>query len=223
MTPPRASTPTPSATRGRVLLKAAPVYDAVMCCGTMGGHGRLTRATAVLLAPSRNERILDVGCGTGILTLEAARRLGNGGMVVGIDASPTMIRVAERKRGRPHCRFQVALAEALPFEDASFDAVCSSMFFHHVDAQLKRLTLQEIVRVLRPGGRVVIADMAPPYNLFGALLSHGARILLCQPEILENIQGLLPAMMKAAGLIGVREVCRRSGYIRVYRGTRREG
>jgi len=208
-------------TRGRVLRHAASVYDVVQPIVTLGQSGRRACHVADLVSPRSGERVLDVGCGTGTLAWEIAKRLESRGEVVGIDASPSMIRVARRKRSALHCRHQVALAENLPFPDRHFDAVCSGLFFHHVDAELKRQSLNEIVRVLRPGGRVVIEDIGPPYTLLGAALAYGAWICLLQPEIRENIKGLLPCLMKECGLSCVEERGRHSGYIITYSAVKK--
>ena len=143
-------------TRGRVLDSAARVYDLleplVMCLR----HGRLNAEIARAVGARSGERILDVGCGTG-QTSEAIARTMSGGEVTGIDSSPSMIEAASRKRAGAICRFEAALAERLPFDDESFDAAVSSHFFHHVPADLKRRAAAEMVRVLKPGGRVTVA------------------------------------------------------------------
>lgn len=202
-------------TRGRVLLKAAAVYDLLQPVMMLGSGNRLMRLTAEQAAPAKDERILDVGCGTGLLAHTLAVR-NPSATFVGIDASAPMVRVATRKRSRANCSFKAALAEDLPFEDESFDAVVSSLFFHHVDADLKGRSLQEIRRVLRPGGRLIVADMGQPYTLFGRVLAYGAWMFFEQPEIMENIKGLLPEMIKDCGFIDLREAYRSSGYIYVY-------
>jgi ubiquinone/menaquinone biosynthesis C-methylase UbiE len=84
-----------------------------------------------------------------------------------------MIRVARKKRAGPTCRFEVAAAEDLPFENASFDAVVSSLFFHHVPLDLKEKAFAEAWRVLRTSGKLIVADMHTPTTWMGALVSHG--------------------------------------------------
>ena len=92
-------------------------------------------------------------------------------------------------QGNEICRFEVAAAEDLPYEDGSFDAVVSSLFFHHVDLDLKAKALAEARRVLRPQGKLVIADMHIPTTWMGALVSRVSRWFFMQPQIGENIRG----------------------------------
>lgn len=188
-------------TRGRTLDYGAPVYDMLEPLLMLGKLSANNQRIVDLLALQPQHRVLDLGCGTGILTraigdyLDAAA----GGMALGIDAAAAMIRIAAKKRQSTTCRFDVAAAESLPYDDASFDSVVSSLFFHHVDRDLKERALRESFRVLRPGGLLVVADMHTPITVMGKLLSYGARWFFMQPEIGENIDGILPDVMRAAG------------------------
>ena len=149
-------------TEGR-LIRQARSYDLRVWLMLLGQTGRVRALPLDLAAVRPGERVLDVGCGTGNLALAAARRVGPGGTVVGIDAAPEMIAVARAKARRAgrEVQFQLAAVEALPFPDRSFDVVLSSLMIHHLPADLKRRALTEIRRVLRPGGRIVIIDVQP--------------------------------------------------------------
>ena len=206
-------------TRGRVLVHATWLYDLVQPLVMFGRGGRLNREIVDALGVGGSERVLDVGCGTGLLTAEAARRL-DAGEVVGIDASGPMIGIATRKRAGDHCRYELALAEELPFDDGSFDGAVSELFFHHVPMALKRRIAGEIVRVLRPGGRVAIADIDRPWTLFGKFYACSGWVLLRQPEIKENIDGHLPIVLREAGLEDVAAGYGTLGCIRVWTGRK---
>ena len=106
------------------------------------------------------DRILDVGCGTGVLTAALAKAAGPRARVTGVDASADMI--ARARATRPGCAFAVGLAESLDFPDATFDVVTSSLMIHHLPEDLRTNALAEMHRVLRPGGRLLVADYRPP-------------------------------------------------------------
>jgi ubiquinone/menaquinone biosynthesis C-methylase UbiE len=128
------------------------------------GQGRELRQRTIKLARMQpGEQVLDVGSGTGTLALEVARRVGRAGRVVGIDPSPAQIARARAKaaRRRPPSvpiAFEIGVIEQLPFPAQTFDVVLSTLMMHHLPNPLKRQGLAEIARVLKPGGRLVIAD-----------------------------------------------------------------
>ena len=205
-------------TRGRTLDHAAAVYDLLEPLFLLGKQAEYDQHILRLLNPGPADRVLDIGCGTGVLCRQIADLLDPqaGGEAVGIDAAGKMIRVARKKRAGPACRFEAMAAEDLAFKDGSFDAVVSSLFFHHVPLDLKTRALYEAHRVLKPGGRLIIADMHTPTTWMGALVSHVSRWFFLQPQIGENIRGVLPGLITAAGFSKPRIVARYFGYIAVF-------
>jgi ubiquinone/menaquinone biosynthesis C-methylase UbiE len=120
----------------------------------------LRRRTAALARIQSGDNVLDVGCGTGELAMEVQHRVGRAGRVAGIDPGTRQIARARSKAARRHfpIDFRIEVIEQLPFADQSFDVVLSTLMMHHLPAGLKRQGLAEIARVLKPGGRLVIAD-----------------------------------------------------------------
>ncbi len=110
------------------------------------------------------DRVLDVGTGPGYLALAASRLVDPEGAAVGIDASPEMIDRARMLAAREGARaeYRLASAESLPFEDGSFDVAVSRLVLHHLPGDLKLRAMVEVRRVLRPGGRLLVADLASP-------------------------------------------------------------
>jgi ubiquinone/menaquinone biosynthesis C-methylase UbiE len=133
-------------------------------------HTRLLEAAAV----GPPDRLLDVGAGTGNVV---ALALAGGADAVGLDASSAMARIAVKKVPG---RFIVGRAERLPFADRSFDVVTTSLSLHHWEPAEQGL--REIARVLRPDGRLVIADvegagaLARVHNRLRRHHSHGRYI-----------------------------------------------
>lgn len=162
MTKKQHQVPAPT-TRG-VLIRWPSWYDVMNRFLFLGRERQFRERTVDLAAIMRGHTVLDVGCGTGNLTMAAKVRVGTDGEVYGIDAAPEMIQKAERKAAEKqlNIRYQVGLIEDIPFPDNKFDVVVSSLMLHHLPKDLKRKGIAEISRVLKPGGRFVAVDLDPP-------------------------------------------------------------
>ena len=153
-------------------IEAAHAYEALFEPALFGQWAPKV-ADAAQIQPG--QRVLDVGCGTGILAREIASRVGSVGRVVGIDPSAGMLALAKRRA--PAVEWREGVDESLPFPDQSFEAVVSQfalMFFTD-----RRQGLREMLRVLTPGGRLAVAvwdslDEMPAYASEVALLNRMA-------------------------------------------------
>src|SRR5688500_6143418 len=127
----------PTQTEG-ILIRWAPYYDSAVQLTTLGQARRLRRLTVDQALIRPGDSVLDVGCGTGAVTLLAKQRAEHG-KVYGIDPAPEMIAVARKTaaRKRLDIDFRMAVIESLPCPDASLDVVTSSLMMHHLPDSLK--------------------------------------------------------------------------------------
>lgn len=193
------------AAAGQVSKSAAEIYDEFFVPALFGPWaGPLCELAGI----SPGESVLDVACGSGATTRVAAERAAPGGSVTGLDCNPGMLEVARRRA--PSLRWIEGQAEALPFEDARFDATLCQfglMFFEDRVAALR-----EMARVTRPGGRVAVsvwdaADASPGYAgmiaLIDRMFGSKAADALRAPFVLGDREAL-QALLDAAGLQGAR-------------------
>ncbi|HEY4008064.1 MAG TPA: class I SAM-dependent methyltransferase [Pseudonocardia sp.] len=141
-------------------------------------------------------RVLEVGCGTGNLTL-LAKRSCPGAELVGIDPDPLALARATRKaKGMPGVRFDRGCGQRLPYPDASFDRVLSSLMLHHLDPTVGHQTLTEAARVLRPGGSLHVMDVDGHGGAVHAILAKTLRRSHHQHHGLGDV---IPTALRDAG------------------------
>ena len=179
------------------------------------GAGKIHRKLIDQARPQPGQRVLEIGCGTGNLTVRMARAR-PGVEVIGTDPDPLALARAEKKGSA--ARFERAYAQELPYPDASFDRVLSALMLHHLDEDTKAATLAEVARVLRPGGTFHLADFTGEIHGMHGLL---ARRMQKQGHIADGI----PDLLSAAGLKDAEvsvEQTRIMGGVAYYRATRPE-
>jgi len=156
-------------------------------------------------AIANSEEVLDGGCGTDTLAVAAARATPDV-RVTGLDADPSILAKARKRTAGAGLKiaFDEGRSTALPYDDATFDLVLSTLFFHHLQTTRSARQRAEVVRVLRPGGQLVVADLARPHD---PLMRIGVLVTV---QLLDgfattalNVRGELANVLTAAGLQAV--------------------
>ena len=215
--------------------RIAGVYDLMNSVMTAGMHHRWRRRAADLARIGPGDRVLDVATGTGDLAVELAGRVAPGGSVIGSDFSEEMLDRARVKE--PGIEWEWANAMELPYEDASFDAVTVGFGARNF-SDLDR-GLSEMVRVTRPGGRVVVLEITtptrPPLSTFfemwfDTIVPQMGKVA-GDPDAYEYLPSSvrrfpaapeLAARMAGAGLTDVGWLVTAGGIIAIHHGTRPE-
>ncbi|MGW1739025.1 class I SAM-dependent methyltransferase [Nocardia sp. NPDC001965] len=150
-------------------------YNLFTAVWFLGRHGRLLTELARVSGASPGDDAVDIGCGPGKLVRALGSRVGSRGSVVGIDPSAVAVDYNHRRDDRPNHRYIQAPAQDLPLPDASVDVVTCTFVMHHIPEEHRAAAISEMWRVLRPGGRVLLADTRPtPWLrfLFGRSAGH---------------------------------------------------
>lgn len=167
------------------------------------------------------QRVLDLGCGTATLTL-LIKKAQPTADVYGLDVDAGVLHIARRKARDAGTDISLhwGTATQLPYGDENFDHVFASLMLHHLDREDKQRALNEIFRVLKPGGQFHVTDFGKPTNLSGYLVSLMTRWF---EEIDDPIRGLLPTLISEAGFRSVDETAcysTVSGTLRSYRASK---
>jgi ubiquinone/menaquinone biosynthesis C-methylase UbiE len=177
-------------------------YDPVVALTTRERAFKRRVLQRALLEPG--ERVLDLACGSGTLAIAAAREA-PGLEVVGVDGDPDILARAREKASaaRAEIRFDEGLSTELPYPDATFDVLLSTLFFHHLLDEAKKRTAEEALRVLRSGGRLVLADFGKPQDPVMRVANLPVRLGDGFDVTAGNLAGRLPPVLGDAGFDGV--------------------
>jgi ubiquinone/menaquinone biosynthesis C-methylase UbiE len=148
------------------------------------------------------EKILDLGCGTGTLTIMLKATYPRIDLV-GLDGDPQVLQIATEKAEAKgvSIKWKKGMAYALPFPDNSFDKVVTSLMIHHLTLENKIRAFQEVHRVLKPGGIFLLLDLGKPQN---GLMKFISFFLWNMEHAADNFKGLIPGELKEAGFIKIR-------------------
>ena len=165
--------------------------------------------------------VLDIGCGTGTLTVLTAR-LHPEAQIFGLDPDPKALAIARRKARNAGVRVQLdeGFSYDLPYPNGSVDRVLSSLMFHHLTSDEKIRTLTEVERVLARGGSFHLLDFGRPSSQLGRNL---VRLVHWGDRARDNIEGRLPSFMTDTGFTDVQETGRRGifvGSLSYYRASK---
>ncbi|RJP50639.1 MAG: methyltransferase domain-containing protein [Anaerolineaceae bacterium] len=148
-----------------------------------------------------NMSVLDLGCGTGTLTLMLKRAHPNAN-VTGMDGDPDVLKIARDKSRGTDIQWDRGFASSLPYPDSTFDRVVTSLVIHHLVTDDKRRAFKEIFRVLKPRGELYVLDFGAPHSTLTRFMITYMRRL---EETADNFDGLIPRFVAEAGFGGVKE------------------
>jgi SAM-dependent methyltransferase len=181
-----------------------PAYDVVVRTTTRERTFKTALIEQADIGP--DQEVLDLACGTGTLAIWIKQRHLQAN-VRGIDGDPNILAIASRKAKEANVPigFDRGLSFSLPYPDASFDRVLSSLFFHHLCWRDKQRTAQELYRVMRPGGQLHVADWGRASGALMRAAFFAIQLLDGFENTQGNVEGRLVELFREAGFSDVSE------------------
>ena len=206
----------------------AHIYDLGMKLHWLGRYKAFRRSIIRNFDSFENACILDYGCGTALLLEFIKTNYRYQGDYFGIDPGLGMLKVASGK-AIPHqsaCFVQASSLPSFPIKSESVDVFVSSLVTHQISSEEKQLLFSEILRVLKPGAKAVMAEFGRPTNIIGKMIAYytkhvwGAAIPEIGANVAGNFEGIVPELFKAAGFSQFAITCRWKGIIDVMAGVK---
>ncbi|MBM4267232.1 MAG: class I SAM-dependent methyltransferase [Deltaproteobacteria bacterium] len=181
-----------------------PLYDPLVRLALREDEVKQRLVDQSRIAPGMS--VLDLGCGTGTLTL-LVKRSHPTARVVGLDVDPQILEIARGKIAAAGVDIELrrGTVEEADFVPASFDRVVTSLVLHHMTSEEKLAALRAVREVLYPDGELHVADFGPPANPLMWLVSLPVRFFDGSDRVGGNLSGQLPAIMREAGFAEVEE------------------
>ncbi|MCP5129936.1 MAG: methyltransferase domain-containing protein [Pseudomonadales bacterium] len=181
-----------------------PYYDSIVAATTRERTFKhaLIRQTSV----GAGERVLDLACGTGTLAVWLKQAVPTA-LVTGVDGDQAILSIARNKARSANVtvQFDHALSDNLPYPDAYFDRIVSSLFFHHLNWEAKERTAFELFRILKPGAELHVADWGYPKNPLMRCLFYSIQLLDGFENTGDNVAGRLPELFRSAHFSEVKQ------------------
>jgi ubiquinone/menaquinone biosynthesis C-methylase UbiE len=186
---------------------------------TPAEKSKFRRKQIALMDIREGEKVLEVGCGTGVLSILSKLAVGESGEIEGTDIAPAMIAKAQQKAERAKLKigFKTASIDELPYPGNHFDLVISSMMFHHLPVEIKKKGLEEIYRVLKEEGRFFLCDFFTPGILALPLMYL---LLIWISSTRYQLLGKLPSLIRECGFKSM-ELKRKGVFLEYYLITKK--